>query len=301
MTDRKPCIRCAREIDGYARICPFCNWDQSETPPAETYDAAAQVGYTPPKDRRVQRKLLMIGGGVALLIASFLIGALIHGSDPRVDEETQADGAAADQVKPPKRADVTLVPLTSGDFETPITSAPLTTTAAGTPTEYQRSDATAVSSDEYALLAARVKEERRKAKAAVDPRSLSGAAYEPSNPRPEQTAPATEPPAEAGATSSDDRPFDREMPTAGLTTRTRPVPEYQPLPNIRVSERTTARLDLVIGADGRVKEVTVREPIPGETAKLIAAVQSWRFKPATENGQPVSSPYSVDLTFNGNE
>ena len=86
-----------------------------------------------------------------------------------------------------------------------------------------------------------------------------------------------------------------------IVARTRPVPEYQPLPDIHVSGRVTARLDLVIGADGRVKEVNLRDSIPGETAKLIAAVQSWRFKPATENGQPVSANYSVDLSFNADD
>lgn len=297
MVDRKPCIRCTREIDGYARICPFCNWDQSESPSAEPAQPQPELAYTPPKDRRVQKKLFMIGGGVVLLIASFLIGILIHGSDPDIEEE-EARTTTAAPVKPPKRADVTLVPVTADDLETPITSAPLTTTAEGLPTEYQRSDATAVSSDEYALLAARVKEERRKARAAVDPRSLTGAAYDAApKPKPPDPPAATEP-----AAASEERPFDREMPTEGLPTasRTRPVPEYQPLPNISVSERTTARLDLVIGADGRVKEVTVRDTIPGQTSKILAAVQSWRFKPATENGKPVSSAYSVDLSF-GNE
>ena len=37
------------------------------------------------------------------------------------------------------------------------------------------------------------------------------------------------------------------------------------------------------------------------TGKLIAVVQSWRFKPATVNGEPVAAPYSVELSFNPNE
>ena len=84
-----------------------------------------------------------------------------------------------------------------------------------------------------------------------------------------------------------------------ISIRTRPVAEYQPLPHI--SQNVTARLDLIIGADGRVKEVTIRDAIPGETSRVIAAVQSWRFKPATENGVPVEAPFSVDISFHADE
>jgi TonB family protein len=86
-----------------------------------------------------------------------------------------------------------------------------------------------------------------------------------------------------------------------ISIRTRPVPLDQPIPDVHVDDNVTARLDLVIGADGRVKEVNVRNAIPGQTAKLIAAVQSWRFRPATENGVPVAAPFSVDISFRGNE
>jgi TonB family protein len=83
--------------------------------------------------------------------------------------------------------------------------------------------------------------------------------------------------------------------------RTNPIPEYQPIPQIHVSRNTTARFELTVGADGRVKEVNVRDGVPGETAKLIAAVQSWRFRPATQNGQPVQAPFTVDISFHGDE
>jgi TonB family protein len=76
------------------------------------------------------------------------------------------------------------------------------------------------------------------------------------------------------------------------------VPEHQPLPRISVSEPVTARLVLTVGADGRVKSVRLKQGIPGHTPALIAAVQSWRFKPASENGVPVSAPFSVDISFN---
>ena len=64
-----------------------------------------------------------------------------------------------------------------------------------------------------------------------------------------------------------------------------------------MSERVTARLELIVGADGRVKEVNFKNSIPGQTPKLIAAVQSWKFKPATENGVPVAAPFTVEISF----
>jgi hypothetical protein len=253
----------------------------------------AVSAYVPPKERRVQKKLMMIGGGVVLLIAAFVIGSMIHGKDPVVAEDEKAEAIAKSQVKPPPRANVTLVPVTAADLEEPITSAPLPVTSTATPTEYQRSDATAVASDQYALLAARAREEKKKGSAPVDPRTVTGDVYSGAPTR------STESPTTNSEESREESPSEStsEERSGTIATRTRPIPDYQPMPDIRVSQRTTARLDLVIGADGRVKEVNVRDPIPGETARLIATVQSWRFKPATENGQPVSSTYSVDLSF----
>jgi TonB family protein len=94
--------------------------------------------------------------------------------------------------------------------------------------------------------------------------------------------------------SSNDEP-------ARVMVRTRPVPISQPIPDIKVDNNVTARLDLTIGPDGHVKAVNLREGIPGQTAKLIATVQQWRFKPATENGVPVTAPFTVDISFRGND
>ena len=78
--------------------------------------------------------------------------------------------------------------------------------------------------------------------------------------------------------------------------RTRPVPQYQPLPPIR--GRGSARFNLLIGADGRVKDIDIeRTMVGGNTPALVAAVQNWRFKPATENGEPVTAPFSVEISF----
>ena len=78
--------------------------------------------------------------------------------------------------------------------------------------------------------------------------------------------------------------------------RTRPIPKYQPIPH--VGGHGTARFTLMIGSDGRVKDVNIERTLTGgNTAALISSIQSWRFKPATENGRPVSAPYSVEISF----
>ena len=52
-----------------------------------------------------------------------------------------------------------------------------------------------------------------------------------------------------------------------------------------------------VGADGRVKDVSVDRAVTGNTAAVVSAIQRWRFKPATENGQPIAAPYSVEISF----
>src|SRR5687768_5932134 len=82
MNDKKPCARCERAIDPYARICPYCNWDQTSTavPPAEV-PASAASGYVPPQERHWRRHAMLIGGGILVLVASFFVGALINSDD----------------------------------------------------------------------------------------------------------------------------------------------------------------------------------------------------------------------------
>lgn len=301
MTERKACIRCQRQIDAYARICPYCNWDQSDystPPPAPVQEAP----YVPPDDRDWRRYALMAGGAVLLLIAAFLVGMWIN-SDAA---PTNAPAPVTDRKETPAarrpRADVTLVPMPEGFTEPPITSAPAAVPLDGVPTEYQRSDATALSAVEYARIAERVKAEQQREAAMKDPRSITGPAYAQTPPR-QPTPP--EPLAEAGLGQTLPPPMTSESPEAEepgrVVIRTRPVPLYQPLPDIRVRETVTAQLDLTIGTDGRVKEVNLREGIPGHTAELIAAVQRWKFKPATENGVPVTAPFRVDVSFKGDD
>lgn len=297
MSDRKPCIHCGRAIDAWAKICPFCNWDQTvPVPAAEPATTDTSAYYQPPEEHRLRKWLLMGGGGVAMVILAFVVGFAILGHKTSKAKEPKAtldmdQPAVAVQERP--KANVDLVPTNESTppVEAPITSAPAANTTDTTAANYQRTDATAVSSDEYAQLAARAKAEREKKRmeALVDPRALTGAAYDQGEPPPRR-APVPPP-----MTSGSSAPVEQQR----ISIRTRPVPEYQPLPHI--SQSATARLELVVGADGRVKEVTVREGIPGETSRIIAAVQSWRFKPATENGNPVEAPFTVDISFHGNE
>jgi TonB family protein len=246
----------------------------------------------------------MIGGGMAVLILAFAVGAFINSDDtPENAPKPVTDEIGIDEgIARTRRADVTLVPVDDATgFETPITSAPVNAPAEGVPAEYQRSDATAVSSVEYAALAQRVQAEK-KAKQMIDPRSLTGPAYaqapRPAAPPQQQTMPPPMTSAAQEDVGDGDEEETSDEPRVKVTKRTRPVPEHQPLPRITVSESVTARLTLTVGPDGRVKSVQLRNGIPGHTPALIAAVQSWRFKPATENGVPVSAPFSVDISFN---
>ena len=291
MEDKKRCVRCDRAIDAYARICPYCNWDQSEPVPAVTEQPVATAPVYVPPPERTWRSLIKPGiGAVVLLVAAFVVGFFVHGNEPPNDapQPISKEGTAPTPTAP--RPDVTLVPVTdTSPLDQPITSAPLPNPAQGVPQEYQRSDATAVSSAEYAQLAERVKAEK-KSQALIDPRTLTGAAYAQAPP-PRRPAEESDP---AMASSASDEP-------GRIVISTRPVPEYQPYPDISVSEASTARLNLTIGPDGRVQEVNVVNGVPGQTARIIETVQRWRFKPATENGQPVTAQFGVDLSFKPDE
>lgn len=81
--------------------------------------------------------------------------------------------------------------------------------------------------------------------------------------------------------------------------RTRPVPQHQPIPSLKFPENSTCRFNLIVGADGRVADVAVERPCSQHNSAIVTALQTWRFKPATEDGQPVRAPYSVEISFRG--
>ena len=281
MSDRRPCIRCGRSIDANARICPFCNWDQTEAvpPPDEMVTTPA---YIPPSERRIQGKILGVIAFAALLIIAFVVGTFIHGFEPSEVKAAQAKTSTAppQATTPPLRSNVTLVPVTGSEWlppiEQPITSAP--PQAPG----QQPNDATALPAEQYAAAAARAKAEREtaaKEKQLVDPRSLTGMASQQSE--------------------NIEKPAERES-RRHTAERTEAYLESKPLPHIVVDRDTTARLNLTVNPEGRVTDVEVNQPIP-DMPKVIAAVQNWRFKPATENGIPVTARVAVDITFRANE
>lgn len=317
MSERKPCIRCERAIDQWARICPFCNWDQNRAVPAAGTEQIphAAATYVPPAEFDWKKKAYMAAGVVAMLVASFAVGAFINSdgapekAPESVVEQSAEEAARAEALR--HRADTPLIPAGEGGIDQPITSAPANVPVQGAtaPNGYDRSDATAVSSVEYQQLAQRAKAEKERMAALVDPRSLSGAAYAQGGQPPVRRSaparppliPATQP---AGAVSTPpaaatppraESPREQASRASGRSSG--PVPEYQPIPAL--STRGRAKLDLVIGPDGRVKQVHVRNAVRG-TGELINAVRSWRFRPAMEGGRPVTGNYSVEISFKGN-
>lgn len=319
MSERRPCIRCDRAIDAWSKLCPFCNWDQTNPdPPRETTRQA--VVETAPKDdvkEQLKKKGLFAIGGVLVLIASFLVGMVINSDDAPDEAPVPLSEQEQKAIPPVKRADTPLVPTNErGGVEQPITSAPVAAVPTGTSDGYDRSDATAVSSDEYNQLAKRAKAEKEQMSALVDPRTLGGPAYSqsgarrpaPRRPPLQQTAAQPGdvplPPLSMDPTQPQQQqqqqlpPVAAEQPKRGRrAVRTRPVPQYQPLPSI--AGAGTARLTLIIGADGRVRDVNIERALKRNTSDLVSAVQRWRFKPATEDGEPISAPYSVDISFGG--
>ena len=298
MTDRKPCIRCERAIDAQAKSCPFCNWDQSQPAPPPEANISTAPPYVPPDERPWRGKILAGVAFAALLIIAFVVGTFIHGFEPSEVKAAQKNTPAPQAPQtftPSPRSNVTLVPVSGSDMpqtiEQPITSAP--PQAPG----QQASDATAMPADQYAAAAARAKAEREAAKKSnqiVDPRSLTGAAYQESE-KPKQAEKTDT--SEAGSTrdTSNQEPAIRRS-----ASRTEAFLESKPLPHISVDHDITARLNLTVSPEGRVTEIDVSEPVP-EMPKLIQAVRSWRFRPATENGTPVTAKVAVDITFRANE
>ena len=116
MSNRKPCIRCQRSIDEHARICPFCNWDQSEPvpPPDET---PAPPLYVPPSQGPWHGRLLAVAAFVALIIIAFVVGMFIHGFEPSEVKAAQMKNNAPASTTPPHRSNVTLVPVTGSGPE----------------------------------------------------------------------------------------------------------------------------------------------------------------------------------------
>lgn len=287
MEENKPCVRCERMIDANARSCVFCSWNQSLPKPVETPVVPLAKPYVPPADNRIRNRLIGIVGFIVLVIAAFFIGSLVHRADAN---ETSGTTAATNTAAPATgsnkpRSTVVLVPVdvdAATQEQSPVTSAPVQAPAAGaTESSGDRTDATALPSESYSAAATRARAEKaaQPSDGIVDPRTVGG---------------GVEPPAarrEAPSPASPRAPIVRTA-----VHRTQPVPLYQPVPSMQVDRQANARLILTVGPQGRVRSINVAQSIPGEMPRLIAAVQDWRFRPATENGHPVTSTFAVDIT-----
>jgi len=317
MADRKPCIRCQRQIDGYARICPYCNWEQSETPPPEETESVP--AWSPPQ-RPWRNRLL---GGIALaalLVIAFVVGAFVHdfnGSDVHAAQaKTPAENPQAPFAPTPPK-NVTLVPFTGTESTAPLGPEPITSAPPAVAGE-GLNDTTAMPSGQYVAAAARAKAEQQKEQQQAemtDPRSLTGAPYaQPRQPEPVGQQPAgmasaqtpPESPQNAGLQngSPQNPPYQAQFEAAPRPGQSEPVrtsayPESKPLPRIYVDHDMTARLTVTVNPNGRVTDIEVNQSVP-RIAEIIAAVQRWQFKPATENGDPVTARVAVDITFHGN-
>lgn len=274
MSEKKQCVNCRRGIDLAARTCLYCNWWQADKPPAKPEPAAVEAAPPPQQPQNHwNRNILGIVAFAALLIIAFVIGSLIHGFEPsEVNAAQQPKPAAvATEAPAPPTANIPLVPDNSaapaGPLEQPSTTAPpLTNTVTGA----MGTDATAMTSQQYGMSQGVPPPQPIQT---IDPRSVTGTVYgqtqEPRIPRPHRPA------------------------AAARVVQTQPVPEYQPVPSLRGHGH--ARLALTVGTDGRVRDIDIIQPLAGEMGRLIGAVQSWRFKPATENGVPVTSRFTVDI------
>lgn len=310
--NKKPCVRCERLIDPVARLCPYCNWDQELPPPkASPITAPVDPDATDIRVRERRRKLkrVLIGAGVVLAaVAIFAIGALATQFGKKAEDKEINEIVPSNQEEQPESAarplsDLRLVPSSdmTSTVNRSITSAPLQNPAVTGTQPIDRSDTTALPSQQYAQMAERAAQERalreREAALGVDPRTIRPPA--PPRPAPRPAPSPTPAPAERQEPERRPQPTAPVEPPAESVRRTRPEPISQPLPQVGASG--TARFRLRIGADGSVREVEVLRTIPGATAELVSSIQRWKFKPATENGRPVEGVHMVDLTFKGND
>ncbi|MFN2443005.1 MAG: energy transducer TonB [Thermoanaerobaculia bacterium] len=312
---KKPCVRCERLVDPVARLCPYCNWDQGLPPPRPspiTDPSAEDRDEVRDRERRrTIRRILVAAGVVVALVATFAIGGLVTRIGKKAEDKEISEVVPSNQDDVPtsnarQLTDLRLVP--SSDLTTTvnrsITSAPLQTSTAVEDIASDRSDTTALPSQQYVFMEERAAAERERQKQAaavgVDPRSIRPEPAPRPRPTPQPTQPQPAAPQPPAPTATREEPPSRpaEPPTRRETvTRTRPEPISQPLPDI--STGGTARFRLRIGPDGSVRDVEVIRTIPGATTRLVQSIQRWKFRPATENGRPVEGIHLVDLTFKG--
>src|SRR6266849_898672 len=116
MSDLNPCVNCNRSIDSLAKACPFCGWDQRETPRprVEPMVPAEPVASAPVPRLPFDRRLLGVIGIAALLILVFLIGALVHSRQPVETPSPTSTINAPRTERAPQHSQIDLVPAGSG-------------------------------------------------------------------------------------------------------------------------------------------------------------------------------------------
>jgi protein TonB len=109
--------------------------------------------------------------------------------------------------------------------------------------------------------------------------------------------PAPLPPAAAAAPAP---PVKSSLPPGGRLEQaqviTRRLPEYPALARQR-AVLGTVRLEALVDQHGDVQSVKVLTGDPVLAAAAKNAVQTWKYRPATLNGQPIAIRTEVDIVF----
>ena len=94
-------------------------------------------------------------------------------------------------------------------------------------------------------------------------------------------------------------PAPQSVPSTRVAAIDTPPPEY-PLELACDGIGGVVELQVTVGPDGAVSGARTRQS-SGQAAldaAALEAVRSWRFRPATRNGQPVAVDIAVPMTFN---
>ena len=77
-----------------------------------------------------------------------------------------------------------------------------------------------------------------------------------------------------------------------------PGPEYSEEARKKGLQGTVV-LELMIGPDGTVQQVTVLQPLGmGLDEESVKTAKMWRFEPGTSDGKPVAVKIKAEMTFN---
>lgn len=107
------------------------------------------------------------------------------------------------------------------------------------------------------------------------------------------------------STQRGDKKAEQRVPYPNLSGDVlRPKPVFTPEPTYpdRASSenfRGIVLLAMVVNKDGRVENIRLLRPLGmGMEEAAVAAVQTWRFKPATRDGQAVAVEMNIEVAFN---